>query len=72
MSIDLYFKDKNWKQRGEGENVHLLVYYNLKKFRYLINTRAKGMVSNSVRVLSKGDIDKYVKALEGEGFSRID
>ena len=72
MSIDLYYKDKNWKQRGEGKNVHLIIYYNLKKFRYLTNTRAEGMISNSVRVLSKGDIREYVKDLEAEGFSRID
>lgn len=72
MSIDLYYKENNWKQRGEGKNVHLLVYYNLKKFRYLTNTKAEGMISNSVRVLSKGDLEEYVKDLEAEGFSRID
>lgn len=72
MSIDLYYKDNKWKQRGEGRNVHLLVYYNLKKFRYLTNTKAEGMISNSVRVFNKGDIEEYVKDLEAEGFSRID
>ena len=72
MSIDLYYKENNWKQRGEGKNVHLIVYYNLKKFRYLTNTRAEGMISNSVQLLRKGDLDEYVKALEDEGFSRID
>lgn len=72
MSIDLYYNDNNWKQRGEGINVHLIVYYNLKRFRYLINTKAEGMISNSVQVLRKGDIDEYVKDLESEGFSRID
>ena len=46
MSIDLYYNDNNWKQRGEGKNVHLIVYYNLKKFRYLTNTKAEGMISN--------------------------
>ena len=71
MSIDLYYKENNWKQRGEGKNVHLIVYYNLKKFRYLTNTRAEGMISNSVQLLRKGDLDEYVKALEDEGFSRI-
>ena len=72
MSIDLYYKENNWKQRGEGKNVHLMVYYNLKKFRYLTNTKAEGMISNSVQVARKGDIEEYVEALEGEGFSRID
>ena len=72
MSIDLYYQENNWKQRGEGKNVHLIVYYNLKKFRYLTNTKAEGMISNSVQLLRKGDIEEYVKALEGEGFSRID
>ena len=72
MSIDLYYNDNKWKQRGEGKNVHLIIYYNLKKFRYLTNTRAEGMLSNSVRVLSKGDLAEYVKELEAEGFSRID
>ena len=72
MSIDLYYNDNNWKQRGEGKNIHLLVYYNLKKFRYLTNTRAEGMISNSIQVSRKGDLEEYVKALEGEGFSRID
>ena len=71
MSIDLYYNDKNWKQIGEGQNVHLLVYYNLKKFRYLTNTKAEGMLSNSVQVLRKGDLAEYVKDLEAEGFSRI-
>ena len=71
MSIDLYLKDKNWKQRGEGKNVHLLVYYNLKKFRYLTNTKAEGMLSNCVQVLRKGDLEEYIKDLEAEGFSRI-
>ena len=74
MSIDLYYNDNNWKQRGEGQegqNVHLLVYYNLKKFRYLTNTKAEGMLSNSVQVLRKGDLAEYVKDLEYEGFSRI-
>lgn len=71
MSIDLYVKDNNWKQRGEGKNVHLIVYYNLKKFRYITNTKAEGMLSNSVQVARKGDIEEYVKALEAEGFSRI-
>ena len=72
MSIDLFYKENNWKQRGEGKNVHLIVYYNLKKFRYLTNTNAEGMISNSVQVLRKGDIEGYVKDLEAEGFSRID
>lgn len=72
MSIDLYYKENNWKQRGEGKNVHLIIYYNLKKFRYLTNTRAEGMISNSVRVLRKGDLAEYVKDLEAEGFIRID
>ena len=72
MSIDLYYKEKNWKQRGEGKNVHLIVYYNLKKFRYLTNTKAEGMISNSVQLARKGDIDEYVKDLEAEGFSRLD
>ena len=72
MSIDLYYNEKNWKQRGEGKNIHLIIYYNLKKFRYLTNTRAEGMISNSVQVLRKGDIAEYVKDLEDEGFSRID
>ena len=71
MSIDLYYKENNWKQRGEGKNIHLIIYYNLKKFRYLTNTRAEGMISNSVQLLRKGDLDEYVKALEAEGFSRI-
>ena len=71
MSIDLYYKENNWKQRGEGKNIHLIIYYNLKKFRYLINTKAEGMISNSVQVLRRGDIDEYVKDLEAEGFSRI-
>ena len=71
MSIDLYYKENNWKQKGEGNNIHLIIYYNLKKFRYLINTRAEGMISNSVQVLRKGDIEEYVKDLEDEGFSRI-
>ena len=72
MSIDLYYNEKNWKQRGYGNNIHLIIYYNLKKFRYLTNTKAEGMISNSVQLLRKGDIEEYVKALEGEGFSRID
>ena len=72
MSIDLYYKENNWKQRGEGKNIHLIIYYNLKKFRYLTNTMAEGMISNSVQVLRKGDIKDYVKDLEAEGFSRID
>ena len=72
MSIDLYYNENNWKQRGEGKNIHLIIYYNLKKFRYLTNTRAEGMISNSVQLLRKGDLKEYVKALEGEGFSRID
>lgn len=71
MSIDLYYNDNKGKQKGEGKNVHLLVYYNLKKFRYLTNTKAEGMISNSVQVLRKGDIEEYVKDLEAEGFSRI-
>ena len=72
MSIDLYYKNKNWEQRGEGKNIHLLIYYNLKKFRYIENTRGEGMLSNSVQVLRKGDLAEYVKDLEAEGFSRID
>ena len=72
MSIDLYYNEKNWKQGGEGKNIHLIIYYKLKKFRYLTNTRAEGIISNSVQVLRKGDIAEYVKDLEAEGFSRID
>lgn len=72
MSIDLYYKENNWKQRGEGKNIHLMVYYNIKKYRYITNTKAEGMMSNNVQVARKGDIEEYVKALEGEGFSRID
>ena len=72
MSIDLYYKENNWKQRGEGHNIHLIIYYNLKKFRYITNTKAEGMISNSVQVIRKGDIADYVKDLEAEGFSRID
>lgn len=72
MSIDLYYEDKNWKQKGEGQNIHLIIYYNLKKYRYVLNTKAEGMISNSVQVLRKGDLAEYVKDLEAEGFSRID
>lgn len=72
MSIDLYYKENNWKQRGEGHNIHLIIYYNLKKFRYITNTKADGMISNCVQVIRKGDLEEYLKALEGEGFSRID
>lgn len=72
MEIDLYYKDNNWKQRGEGYNVHLIVYYNLKKFRYITNTNAEGMIYNSVQVARKGDLETYKEMLEGEGFSRID
>ena len=72
MAIDLYYNDNKWKQRGEGKNVHLLIYYNLKKFRYLTNTKAEGMLSNSVQVLRKVDLEEYVKDLEAEGFIRID
>ena len=72
MSIDLYYNDNNWKQRGEGHNIHLIIYYNIKKFRYITNTKAEGMISNCIKVSRKGDIEEYVKALYGEGFSRID
>lgn len=71
MSIDLYYKDNNWKQRGEGKNVHLIVDYNIKRYRYIINTKAEGMLSNNIKVARKGDLDMYKKTLEGEGFSRI-
>ena len=72
MSIDLYFNDKKQKKRGEGHNIHLIIYYNLKKYRYITNTKAEGIIANSVEVARKGDLKEYVKALEGEGFSRID
>lgn len=72
MEVDFFWFDKNWKQRGEGKNVHLIIYYNLKKFRYITNTRSDGMAYISVQVARKGDLDEYKKTLEGEGFRRID
>ena len=72
MSIDLYYNDNKWKQRGEGKNIHLIIDYKIKKFRYITNTKAEGMTSNSVQVLRKGDLEEYLKDLEAEGFRRID
>ena len=72
MEVDFFWYDKNWKQRGEGNNVHLIVYYNIKRYRYIINTKAEGMITNSVQVARKVDLEKYKKNLEGEGFRRID
>ena len=72
MEVDFFWYDKNWKQRGEGKNVHLIVYYNIKRYRYIINTKAEGMIPNSVQVARKVDLEKYKKNLEGEGFRRID
>lgn len=69
--IDYYWYDKNWKQRGEGKNVHLIVDYDKKRYRYIINTRSEGMTYTNIQVARKGDLKLYIKSLKDEGFSSI-
>lgn len=69
--VDYYWYDKNWKKRGEGNNVHLIVDYDKKRYRYIINTRSEGMTYNNIQVARKGDLKLYIKSLKDEGFSRI-
>lgn len=71
MEVDYYWYDKNWKQRGEGKNVHLIVYYDIKKYRYIINTRSEGMAYTNIQVERKGDIKAFIQSLKDAGFRRI-
>lgn len=68
MELDLYWYDKNWKQREEGRNAHLIIDYNKKTYRYVTSYVLQGYGYNAVQVRRKLDIIEYMKNLAAEGF----
>ena len=67
MKLELYWFDKNWKQRGEGHNVHLIIDYSRKTYKYFTSYITK-YEYNSLQVERKGDLEDYIKKLDVEGF----
>lgn len=68
MELELYWFDKNWKQRGEGRNAHLIIDYNKRTYRYFTSYTLNGYDYNSIQVGRKGDLEDYIQNLEAEGF----
>ena len=68
MELELYWFDKNWKQRGEGRNAHLIIDYNRRTYRYYTSYTLNGYNYNAVQVERKGDLEDYIQELEAEGF----
>ena len=68
MELELYWFDKNWKQRGEGRNAHLIIDYNRRTYKYFTSYILHGYDYNSVQVERKGDLEDYMKELDAEGF----
>lgn len=68
MELEMYWFDKNWKQRGEGRNAHLIIDYNRRTYRYFTSYTLNGYDYNAVQVERKGDLEDYMKELEAEGF----
>lgn len=72
MELELYWFDKNWKQRGEGRNAHLIIDYNRRTYRYFTSYILHGYDYNTVQVERKGDLEDYMEKLDQEGFLCID
>ena len=68
MELELYWFDKNWKQRGEGRNAHLIIDYNRRVYKYFTSYILNGYDYNAVQVERKGDLEDYMKELDSEGF----
>ena len=68
MELELYWFDKNWKQRGEGRNAHLIIDYNRRTYRYFTSYTLNGYNYNAVQVERKGDLSDYMQQLDAEGF----
>lgn len=68
MELELYWFDKNWKQRGEGRNAHLIIDYERRTYRYFTSYTLHGYDYNTVQVERKGDLEDYMKELDAEGF----
>lgn len=68
MELELYWFDKNWKQRGEGRNAHLIIDYNRRTYKYFTSYILHGYDYNAVQVERKGDLEDYMKKLDQEGF----
>ena len=68
MELELYWFDKNWKQRGEGRNAQLLINYDRKEYRYFTSYILHGYDYNTVQVERKGDLFDYMEKLDQEGF----
>ena len=66
MELELYWFDKNWKQRGEGRDAHLIIDYNKKTYKYFTSCILHGY--NTVQVERKGDLEDYMEKLDQEGF----
>lgn len=68
MELELYWYDKNWKQREEGRNAHLIIDYNNKTYKYITSYVLQGYDYNAVKVGRKLDLLEYMKNLDAEGF----
>ena len=67
MKLELYWFDKNLKQRGEGRNAHLIIDYNRRVYKYF-TSYILGYEYNAVQVERKGDLKDYMQKLDAEGF----
>ena len=72
MELELYWFDKNWKQRGEGRNAHLIIDYNRRTYKYFTSYTLNGYDYNAVQGERKGDLEDYMKKLDEEDFICID
>ena len=68
MELELYWFDKNWKQRGEGRNAHLIIDYARRTYKYFNSYILHGYDYNAVQVERKGDLEDYMEKLDQEGF----
>lgn len=72
MQIQLYWIDKNWQKRGsEAKNEHLYVDYAQGAYKYSVDCYGVDNSAKNVEVVRKSDLKDYMKALEQNGFRKV-
>ncbi len=72
-TLSLHYLDKNWQKRGYANHIHLIVDYDNKVYRKLINFNIPNFGrDNIIEIKHKSDIDDYIDHLKAFGFKETD
>lgn len=69
-TLSLHYLDKNWQKRGYANHIHLIIDFDAKVYRKLVNFGLPNFDrQNIIEVVRKSDIDDYVEHLKAFGFT---